>query len=121
MFSETPLDARPQAADAADVQQHLHAGLAGPVQRLADLRVLQRVDLGHDQARPVGRRGLDFALDQVDELLPQVRSARSTSFAQPTASEQPVSRLKNAATSAAISRSQVSRPMSEYSRAVRSL
>ena len=43
------------------------------------------------------------------------------SFDQPTASEQPVSRLKKADTSVAMSRSAVIRPMSEYSRAVRSL
>ena len=45
----------------------------------------------------------------------------TASFDQPTASEEPVKRLKKAAVSAAISRSQVIRPTSEYCRAVRSL
>ena len=65
--------AGPQHADPADVQDDLHAGLAGAIQGLADLGVLQRIHLGHDQPRPVGRRDLDLAIDEVEELALQAR------------------------------------------------
>ena len=56
--------ARAQAADAADDQVIVHAGLRGRVERLDDVGVDQRVHLGDDPRRPPGPGVLRLALDE---------------------------------------------------------
>src|SRR6185312_9452238 len=56
-------DARPQAADAADVEVDRHAGLRGGVQRADAAAVDQRVHLQGDAGVLALLLGLDRALD----------------------------------------------------------
>ena len=67
MFSLTPGDARPQAAEAADDQVNLHARLRGAVERPANGALLERVALDDDLRRPAGLGVLGLALDHREE------------------------------------------------------
>ena len=58
-----------QAADAAHDQVDLHAGGAGLVQRLDQLGIAERVQLGGDPALGAERR---LVLDEIDQLAAQV-------------------------------------------------
>ena len=64
-----PGDTGTQAADAADRQIDLHARVAGCVQRIDQLGIAQRVQLGRDAT--LGAQG-HLVLDQVEELAAHV-------------------------------------------------
>ena len=72
MFSDRPGTPGPQAADAADDQVDLHAGLAGRVEPVDHCRIDQRVQLGPDRRRPARAGVGDLGVDQLDEAVAQV-------------------------------------------------
>src|SRR5262245_31941865 len=65
-------DAGAQAADTADDQVDLDAGLRCAIQRVDDLRIHERVHLA-DDARGPSRGGIHrFSIDQLDEPRAQI-------------------------------------------------
>src|SRR5690606_30372700 len=64
-----PGNARPQAADSTDDEVDLNAGLAGPIERIDDARIDQRVHLHPDLGRPAGPGMLDLGVDPPHDLL----------------------------------------------------
>ena len=71
MFSLTPGHARAQAADAADVEVDLDAGLRGAVQRLDARAVHERVHLQRDPRVLAALVGRDRLVDLVDDRVAQ--------------------------------------------------
>ena len=63
------LDARAQAADAADDHLDLDAGLGGLNQLFHDLHVVEGVDLDEDVALSAGAAGVDLLLDVAQDVL----------------------------------------------------
>ena len=72
MFSESPGTPGPQAADAADDEVDLHAGLRGLVELLDDLLVDQGVELGPDLRLAAGPGVRHLLLDQPHQRLAQI-------------------------------------------------
>src|ERR1017187_6175335 len=67
-------DTGPQTADAANIKLNLHALLRSAVQRLNDVRIHERVELGHDVALLALLAALRFTLNQGQQ--PRAQSQR---------------------------------------------